>query len=34
LTRALRLGHRLGQKAVGRIGATTGLVNLEKIPWR
>ena len=34
LTRALRLGHRLGRKAVSRVGATAGLVNLEKIPWR
>ncbi len=33
LTRALLLGHRLGAKAASRIGATTGLRNLEKIPW-
>jgi sugar/nucleoside kinase (ribokinase family) len=33
LTRALRIGHRLGAKAASRIGATTGLTNLEKIPW-
>jgi fructokinase len=34
LTRALDLGHRLGAKAASRTGASTGLVNLEKIPWR
>jgi sugar/nucleoside kinase (ribokinase family) len=33
LTRALLLGHRLGAKAASRTGATTGLLNLEKIPW-
>ena len=34
LTRALHLGHRLGAKAASRTGASTGLVNLEKMPWR
>ena len=33
LTHALQLGHRLGAKAASRTGATTGLTNLEKIPW-
>jgi fructokinase len=34
LTRALRIGHRLGSKAVGSRGATAGLTHLERIPWR
>lgn len=33
LTRALEMGHRLGALATSRIGAVTGLTNLEELPW-
>jgi sugar/nucleoside kinase (ribokinase family) len=33
-TKALRVGHILGAKAVSKVGAVRGLTGLEKVRWQ